>query len=36
MMDFVKMALNNNVTTETAIQQEYVKQAQRFHGARSF
>ena len=36
MMDFIKEALRPDLTSETLIQQEYVKQAQRYHGARSF
>ena len=35
MMDFIKGALTEE-TKETLIQQEYVKQACRFHGARSY
>jgi hypothetical protein len=36
MKAFIKEALRNDVHAETAIQSEYVKQSQRFHGARSF
>ena len=35
-MDFIKDALRNDTSSETLIQQEYVKQAQRYQGARSF
>jgi hypothetical protein len=36
MMDFIKEALRNDTSAETLIQQEYVKQSQRYHGGRSF
>lgn len=36
MMDFIREALRSDTSAETLIQQEYVKQGQRFHGARSF
>lgn len=36
MMDFIREALRNDSTQETLIQQEFVKQGQKFHGARSF
>lgn len=36
MMDFIREALRNDTNQETLIQQEFVKQGQRFHGARSF
>ena len=36
MRAFIRDALRNDVHAETAIQSEYVKQAQRYHGARSF
>lgn len=35
-MDFIKEALRPDTSAETLIQQEYVKQAQRFHGGRAF
>jgi len=35
MMDFIKGALTEE-SKEALIQQEYVKQSQRFHGARSY
>ena len=36
MMDFIKVALRDGNGNEAVLQQEYVKQAQRFHGARAF
>jgi hypothetical protein len=36
MRAFIRDALKNEVHAETAIQSEYVKQSQRYHGARSF
>jgi len=36
MKNFIREALRNDVTDETFVQAEFVKQAQRFHGARSF
>jgi hypothetical protein len=36
MKNFIREALRNDVSEETLIQAEFVKQAQRFHGARSF
>lgn len=36
MKNFIREALRNDVSQETFIQAECVKQAQRFHGARSF
>ena len=36
MMDFIREALRNDSNHDTLIQQEFVKQGQRFHGARSF
>jgi len=36
MRAFIRDALRNEVHQETAIQAEYVKQSQQYHGARSF
>ena len=36
MMDFIREALRSDTSNETLIQQEFVKQGQRYHGARSF
>ena len=36
MMDFIREALRNDISNDTLIQQEFVKQGQRYHGARSF
>ena len=36
MRNFIREALRNDVSEETFVQAQFVKQAQRYHGARSF
>jgi hypothetical protein len=36
MMDFIKVALRDGSGNEALMQLEFVKQAQRYHGARAF